>query len=183
VKANEGDLGANDVDIRQATRADDKNIRSLLRSCDLPDDDIGHHLPNFVVAGHEGRIVGTIGLEVLGSSALLRSLAVAVPARGAGLATGLVEVIVTRARRLGVRELWLLTTTAEGFFANLGFRSVARNEAPPEIRSTREFRVLCPDSAILMRHRIDPIGPGPVTGTTTTNRSRCNEATGQENGG
>ena len=66
---NEGETPARYVDIRQAARADEADIRSLLRSCDLPDDDIGHHLPNFVVAGHEGRIVGTIGLEVLGSSA------------------------------------------------------------------------------------------------------------------
>lgn len=183
MKVNEGDLDANDVDIRQATRADDKNIRSLLRSCDLPDDDIGHHLPNFVVAGHEGRIVGTIGLEVLGSSALLRSLAVEVSSRRAGLATRLVEVIVERAQQLGVRELWLLTTTAESFFANLGFRTVPRDEAPADIQSTREFRALCPVSAVLMRRRVNPVESSTVRGDGTTRRRTRRATGGWKNGG
>ena len=183
MKVHGGDLDANDVDIRQAARADDKDIRALLRSSDLPDYDIGDHLPHFVVAGREGRIVGTVGLEVAGSTALLRSLAVEESSRGAGLATRLVSAIVGRAHQIGVRELWLLTTTAEEFFAKLGFRTLSRAEAPPEIQSTREFCVLCPASAVLMRQRIDPEGSSAVPGRGKIQRSQRHSSTARENGG
>jgi N-acetylglutamate synthase-like GNAT family acetyltransferase len=183
VNVNQGEIGARQFDIRQAARADEEDVRSLLRSCDLPDEDIRHHLPHFVVASREGGVVGTVGLEVFGSSALLRSLAVALPSRGAGLATRLVAAIAERAHQLGVRELWLLTTTAEAFFAKLGFRTVSRAEAPLEIQSTREFRALCPASAVLMRHRIDSIWSRPEPGHGTIHRRPNHASTGHENGG
>jgi len=178
-----GEIDARHIDVRQAARADEPEVRSLLLSCDLPDEDVRHHLSNFVVASRDGRIVGTIGLEVVGSSALLRSLAVAGPSRGAGLATRLVEVIVERAQQLGVGELWLLTTTAEGLFANLGFRTVSRVEAPPEIQSTREFHTLCPASAVLMRRRITSARTSAEPGQGTIHRRLRNATKGQENGG
>ncbi len=180
---NEGGIGAHKIEIRQATRTDETDVRALLRGCDLPDEDIRHHLAHFVVADRECRIVGTVGLEVLGSSALLRSLAVVVPSRGAGLATRLVEVIVERAQQLGVRELWLLTTTAESFFANLGFRTVPRDEAPADIQSTREFRALCPVSAVLMRRRVNPVESSTVRGDGTTRRRTRRATGGWKNGG
>ena len=146
-----GDVGTPRFDVRPAIRADEKPTRSLLRSSEFPDEDVRHHVSHFVVASREGRIADTIGLEVLGASGLPRSLATSVPSRRAELATRLVASGVGRARELGVPELWLLTTTAGGFFAKPGFRTVSGDLAPPEIQSTREFRALCPASAMLMR--------------------------------
>lgn len=49
-----------------------------------------------------------------------------------------------------VRRLFLLTTTADQFFARHGYSQIAREEVPNSIRSTREFAEICPASSILM---------------------------------
>lgn len=154
VNADQGKVAVRGIEYRSAVPADEAGMRSLLSSCDLPHEDIADHLPQFIVASHGDWVVGTVGLEVLGHSGLLRSLAVAGPWRDQGLATGLFAVIAERARQLGIAELWLLTTTAEGLFAKLGFRTVSRAGAPPEVQATLEFRSLCPESAVCMRRRL-----------------------------
>jgi amino-acid N-acetyltransferase len=63
--------------------------------------------------------------------------------------------IITRARRAGVRELYLMTTTAEKFFARRGFVRVDRSAAEPTLKDTREWRDLCPASAAVMRLKLD----------------------------
>jgi N-acetylglutamate synthase-like GNAT family acetyltransferase len=54
------------------------------------------------------------------------------------------------ARSEGVRELYLLTTTAEGFFAGLGYRSIPREQAEAVLAGTTQFSELCPASARCM---------------------------------
>jgi amino-acid N-acetyltransferase len=58
-----------------------------------------------------------VGLEPCGQDALLRSLVVAPDERAHGLGTSLVEHAEQEARKRGLRALYLLTTTAEGFFS------------------------------------------------------------------
>lgn len=50
----------------------------------------------------------------------------------------------------GVRAMYLLANTAEGFFAHRGFRRIARRAVVPAIEATHEFRELCPESSALM---------------------------------
>ena len=66
----------------------------------------------------------------------------------------LVSAVVSRASTQGVRELYLLTTGAASYFANLGFVLINREQAPPEIRNTAQFSALCPKSAVCMRRTI-----------------------------
>jgi hypothetical protein len=47
-----------------------------------------------------------------------------------------------------------LTIDAEKFFARLGYRTMARSDAPAAIQSTDEFSSLCPGSAVLMQKRL-----------------------------
>jgi amino-acid N-acetyltransferase len=54
------------------------------------------------------------------------------------------------ARANGIRDLWLLTTSAEAFFAKHGFEKADRSAAPPAIAETSQFRDLCPATAALM---------------------------------
>jgi N-acetylglutamate synthase-like GNAT family acetyltransferase len=53
-----------------------------------------------------------------------------------------------------VRQFYLLTTTAEAFFARRGFRKIARQSVPAAIGDTREFKSLCPSSAICMTRAV-----------------------------
>lgn len=98
-----------------------------------------------------GRLLGVVGIEVYGDVGMLRSLAVAPACRNAGLGVGLVSAAETRAGERGVRTLYLLSTTAAGFFARLGYEAVPRSDAPAAIAATAQFSDLCPASSIFMR--------------------------------
>jgi amino-acid N-acetyltransferase len=49
-----------------------------------------------------------------------------------------------------VRNLYLLTTTAERYFKEHGYEAVDRASAPPDIQGTRQFAGLCPASSAFM---------------------------------
>ena len=88
--------------------------------------------------------------QARGDAGLLRSLAVAADRRGGGLATRLVDALEARARTLGIRTLYLLTTTAEAFFARRGYAPADRATVPDAILATEEFRGICPSTAACM---------------------------------
>jgi amino-acid N-acetyltransferase len=136
--------------------ADAAAIAALLRGAELPHEDFAGHLAQFLVARRGGAVVGAVGLERHGRNALLRSLVVAPAQRGAGVGGRLVNRLEGRARHLGVRRFYLLTTTAEAFFARRGFRRIARAAVPAAIAATREFRSLCPVSAVCMARAVTP---------------------------
>ncbi len=130
-------------------------ILELLRQADLPTSDLhAQSWLHFVVARVDQRVVGAIGLEPHGHLALLRSLVVHPDLQGGGLGRQLVAEARHLARQLSLRELWLLTTTAESFFAPEGFIRVVREDTPPAIRQSAEFCSLCPDSAAVMQLRL-----------------------------
>jgi amino-acid N-acetyltransferase len=108
------------------------------------------HLQHFFYTGTNDAPTGIIGLELFGSDALLRSLAVEPAARDSGLGSALVAHAEGYARSQGVKTMYLLTTTAEEFFALRGYRRIARSVVSTTIQGTREFTQLCPDSSSLM---------------------------------
>ncbi|ASV97047.1 hypothetical protein CJU94_01975 [Paraburkholderia aromaticivorans] len=144
--------------IRKAVAADLTGIQNLLLANGLPAQDVsGALIEGFLVAEDaRGTIVGSGGLEQLGSSVLLRSLAVTPELRGTGIARELVAQLECHARSLGRQEIWLLTATAERFFERVGYERVSRDEAPREVRLCRQFAALCPATAACMRKRLPP---------------------------
>ena len=139
------------TDYGQASPADLPAIRALLQSCSLPVDDLSPAtLSGFLVARHAGRIVGVGGVAPAGADALLRSVAVAPDHRGLGIAERLCDLLETRAKQAGIANLYLLTQTADGYFAQRGFRSIGRARAPAALQEMAEFRDLCPASAVCM---------------------------------
>ena len=139
---------ASAVELRPARPAEFDAIAELLRAADLPVEDLdAAMLDAFVVATDGGACVGVVGLEIRGSNALLRSLAVEPRHRSRGLGAGLVDAIETEARARGVTALYLLTTTATAFFERAGYAAHDRATVPPAITATNEFSSLCPDTA------------------------------------
>lgn len=66
--------------------------KSLLASCSLPTQDLtDKHFEHFFGCGDERNPAGVVGVEVLGSVGLLRSLAVAEAARGSGCGRRLIH--------------------------------------------------------------------------------------------
>lgn len=128
----------------------------LLGRAEITDQDVstgwGHY---FVVREDDGRVVAVAGLELHGEDGLLRSVAVDADYRGQGLAAALIEAVFQRAARVGLRSVYLLTTTARDYFARHGFADCLRDAAPPAIRDSWEFRSGCPRTAAFMKR---PVG-------------------------
>ena len=140
--------------LRPATPDDLPAVESLLATSKLPLDGVARALPSFVVAEHEGALVGVAGLEVCCDNALLRSVAVAPEWRSRGLGRELVTRVIANAEARGIHALYLLTTTAERYFPSFGFATIARDAVPEDIRTTGEFRGACPASATVMARSI-----------------------------
>lgn len=124
---------------------------ALLAGARLPTEDLtATHCESFFFAGPADAPTGLVGLELFGDVALLRSLVVAPQRRRQGEGHALLVHAENHARRCGVRALYLLTTTAEGFFARHGYQRTDRDSAPAAIRATREFAGICPASSAFM---------------------------------
>lgn len=136
--------------VRSAHTADFDAVCALLRASDLPLAGVPESLEGFLVAEADGVVVGVAGLEVHGRDGVLRSVAVAADRRGHGLGARLTASVLDRARERGVRDVYLLTTTADAWFPRHGFRSIGREAASPEVAESIEFREACPASAVAM---------------------------------
>lgn len=138
--------------LRPATAADLPRVQALLTENKLPLDGVDRALECFVVAEHEGALVGVAGTERcgVGQHALLRSVAVADAWKGKGLGRALVTRAIADAESRGAKALYLLTTTAEHYFPSFGFRQTERASVPADVRESVEFAGACPASAVVM---------------------------------
>ncbi|MBF0521034.1 MAG: GNAT family N-acetyltransferase [Nitrospirae bacterium] len=143
------------IDFSFANTSDEEEIRKLLSDSDLPFEDITVHLKNFIMAKKDGELIGVIGLEIYGISALLRSLAVKRKFQGMAVAHQLYTKILTHAQMCGVTNLYLLTKTAVGFFTKLGFIEIQRKDVPKEIYETEQFKCLKCMTAICLTKQIN----------------------------
>ena len=140
-----------------ASVEDEQKIKEVLTASGLHHQDIApSHLQHFLVLkeGPNLALIGAVGLELKNNCALLRSLAVIEPQRSKGLATQLIKEIEKYARSQRIDTLYLLTLTAERFFAKQGYRKTERESAPPAIRETAEFNSLCPETAVCMKKQL-----------------------------
>lgn len=143
-----------DIRFRFSKRQDLKALMGLLEDCGLPSEDIGVHLKHVLLAERNGSMIGCIGLEVLGETGLMRSLAVRPYYRGQGLGKALYRRMLIHAHERGIQSWYLLTTTAEGFFRKLGFRKLDRRKVPAAVRQTKEFQTLCPATAQCLTQKL-----------------------------
>ena len=134
-----------------AASNDENKIKQLLKNNNLLHQDITpSHLDNFLLLWDASKLVGGVGLEIKDTCALLRSLAIDESYRKKGFASQLMGKIEQHAKSRKVDTLYLLTITAEGFFANRGYEKIERKAAPPLVQETEEFKSLCPDTAVCM---------------------------------
>ena len=141
----------------RAARSDDLDaIKALLAENELPIADVDAALLVYFLVAEDagGKIVGSVGLERFGRTALLRSLVVARSARNERLGTMLLTHVELIARASDVSDLWLLTTTAAAFFRRLGYSDVDRSTASAGVQATTQSAELCPTSAVCMTKRL-----------------------------
>ena len=139
------------IHIRTAKSEDLKRVTDLLRECDLPVDDVGEILgKGYIIAEHGAELIGVCGIEVSDPYGLLRSLAVSPSWRGRSTGRALVNDRIAWAMTEGMRSLYLLTIDASRYFEQFGFGCIDRDGVPDEIKSSREFSSLCPETAVVM---------------------------------
>lgn len=99
----------------------------------------------------QGRdVVGFLTADQVGEAALIRSLAVAPAWRNQGVAARLLARCKRDWRTQGIRQLWLLTETAEHWFAQHAFQRVARTALPVFWQSHPLVKGVCSATAIVM---------------------------------
>ena len=137
-------------DLRPATAGDHATVIELLQTGKLPVDGVPDSLEHFIVAEAEGKTIGTIGLERYGQYGLLRSAVVSSGWQRRGVGRALVERLLDYSRDLSLDAIYLLTTTAEGYFPSFGFIGVGRPDVPAEVQKSVEFTSACPASAAVL---------------------------------
>lgn len=147
--------------VRRARAEDRPRVEQLLEAEHLPLAGLAEHFGAYWVAVTALGVAGAIGMERFGDVALLRSAVVAAEARSRGVGALLTARLLSEASAAGVKNIYLLTTTAAEFFERLGFRRVAREELPAALSASEELRGACPDSAVAMAYDLTRGVPPP----------------------
>jgi amino-acid N-acetyltransferase len=140
-----------EIAIAAATAADVPTIKEMLVASGLPTAGVDEHWKTFIVARENGRIVACGGAEAYDFVALIRSIAVLPGHQRHGLGRRIVRQLLDRLASRGIREFYLLTTTAEAYFRKRGFKTIDRDEVHPQLLASRELQDACPSTATCMR--------------------------------
>ncbi len=138
------------MEIVPAQAEDLPALLAELSACGLPTAGIAAHLSTTLLARDGKRLVGSAALELYGTDALLRSVAVTPSLRGQGLGERLTLAALDLAHRKRVQQVYLLTETAQDYFPRFGFRSIERSAVSPTVHQSVEWTSACPVSAQAM---------------------------------
>lgn len=131
---------AAEVVIREALPTDVDEMHTLLdlfakQGLLLPRavEEVYRNFREFVVAEHNGRIVGCAGLRLYTSElGEIVALAVSAESHGNGVGRLVVETLLAQAKSLGLKEVIALTLQP-GFFAKLGFEPADVADYPHKV--------------------------------------------------
>jgi amino-acid N-acetyltransferase len=136
--------------IEAARPSDLAAVLVLLARVGLPQEGLADHLSTTVVGREAAQVMGCAALEVYGTVALLRSVAVDPAHRSCSLGQQLVKAQREEARKRGIQEVYLLTETASDYFSRLGFCPIDRSTVAPAIHASIEWTYACPEAAQAM---------------------------------
>ena len=144
-------------DFRIANESDLEDVQVLLKRAGLPSDDLTPPaMRNFILLRDANdELLAAGGIERYGRDGLLRSVVVSEKARGQGLGGIITHALEQHALKHGISTLYLLTTTAAGFFPRLGYAQFERNAVPSAVAQSAEFASLCPASAVCLKKHLE----------------------------
>ena len=138
--------------LERAAAPDVSAVEALLSAAGLPLAGAADALAAKGLVAREGSTaVGAAAIEQFGEAGLLRSVVVAPQHQGAGLGQALVAAAEQLARDAGVRDLYLVTETAAGWFARLGYEVVGREDAQAAVGESIEMTTACAVTGVPMR--------------------------------
>lgn len=143
------------IRLTAAAQKDLPQMSSFLKNNGLPDAGVEKCLDNFLIAiNSNDSWVGLAGFELYSDRCLLRSVAVDIRSRSRGHGRALVGAVLRNAKAKGAKTAYLLTEGASGYFERLGFSVVDRKDIDEDVKTSVEFKELCPETAVAMRKAI-----------------------------
>ena len=139
---------------RSASGPDLPHIATMLHHGGLAAGAARERLGRTMVAEADRAPIATASWERFDRSGLLRSVAVTPEVRRAGAGTVIVAATLKRMLEEGIRDVYLVTESAERFFAECGFKTIERDELPEEITKHPQVTRECPASAPAMYLRL-----------------------------
>lgn len=137
--------------IAESILSSDEELAKALQEASLPIDDLSQSAGTFFrFTDRKGEPAGFGGIELHGKNALLRSITVPQSIQKSGYGTAITRSLLRYAEMAGAESGYLLTMEAALFFNKLGFKTIAKSDAPPEILATPQASGLCPSTAALM---------------------------------
>ena len=143
------------INFTTAREEDVEDLVTLLKSNNLPISDLGLGQRIFLVALLDEKVVGCVAVEIYGTNGLLRSLAVSNNFRGKGIGQKLVAKAEAWSLDNGMKNLYLLTTTAVDFFIKLDWYKIDKASVPEIVALSSEFLSICPSTAVCMFKNIN----------------------------
>ena len=138
----------------KATGQSRNEVINLLKSQNLPSEDLPDVLTDFYAAVNAEKLIGLIGMERYGNFGLLRSMVVHPDYRNKGVAETLVIHLEKEAKATGITDMYLLTETADKYFTRKGYSTITRESVPDELKQSSEFSHVCPASAVVMKKKL-----------------------------
>lgn len=136
-------MSEQDIEIRRATFKDLPQVIGVLAKVGLPVEGVTEHIKHFFIAESYGDLIGVSGIQVLSNEGLLRSTAVVSGFRNKGVGKKLINASMAHAKELGLKDLYLLTTSKKNYFAKLGFAEVTQETVPHTVQNTLEYKEFC----------------------------------------
>lgn len=137
--------------VEKVIKSELEKVKQLLIENNLPVEDFEDECITFFIAKINNITVGVIGLEQYEATGLLRSLAVKSDYKNLKIGRDLIEYLLRYCKNNSIQELYLLTTTAEMYFEKFGFYKITRENTPTAIKNTKEFALICPATALIMK--------------------------------
>jgi amino-acid N-acetyltransferase len=128
-------------------------IKELLIENNLPVSDLNDRI-TFFVEKNDNEIIAAGGIEDAGTDAIIRSIAVAENYKGKGYGAQITRQLLNYAKTKNKKDIYLLTTTADNYFPRFGFKEVKRQDLPAALKSSSQYKDVCPSSAVIMKLKL-----------------------------
>ncbi len=98
-----------------------------------------------------GNLQACGAIEDYGELGLLRSVAIEPNLQGQGLGKALLAALEQQAQQQGLHTLYLLTTSAEAFFAAHDYRPIERTAADSRLHASAQWGAICSSAALTVK--------------------------------
>ncbi len=142
------------VTITKAESIHLQEVEKLLLTVNLPIEGVKENFSNFFIAKKQNMILGVAGIEIYEEVGLLRSVAIKPSSQKQGIGQMMVNKIEEFAIKEGVKNLYLLTDTAEPFFLRLNYQKIPRDRTDSRIKQTLEFTTICTSATVMVKELV-----------------------------